>query len=185
MKRTKLWGGALLCAVLALPAAAHAQERGRTDGPEGSEVGKGGYEEPSGLSRYSVSAEWGAAVLGDSPTYDAPIFVGLTGTWWLEDYLLFDLTGLYVFRDGRYGGLAGPRFRVELGGMPVALSAGVRAGAMQIPLTGLRFVVSPVAGAEAMMQRRNILFGLFYAPDIPVGGGSVNHRLYISLGYRF
>ncbi|MFN7131334.1 MAG: hypothetical protein ACK4N5_04585, partial [Myxococcales bacterium] len=70
-----------LCATLAFPAASFAQDRGRTDGPEGSEYGKGGYDKPSG-GRFSLSLDWGGA-LSSAPltSAGAPIFVGINAGW--------------------------------------------------------------------------------------------------------
>ena len=48
MKRlTQWWGAAALVATVVVPLSAGAQPRGRTDGPEGSEYGKGGYSRAS------------------------------------------------------------------------------------------------------------------------------------------
>jgi hypothetical protein len=58
MKRlARVWGVAALAAAVVVPLSAHAQPRGRTDGPEGSEYGKGGYADPR-ESRFSLELNW-------------------------------------------------------------------------------------------------------------------------------
>ena len=53
----------VVCLVVLGASTALAQERGRTDGPEGSEVGKGGYVSgPGGLGGFSVTLDGGGAI---------------------------------------------------------------------------------------------------------------------------
>jgi len=41
-------------------------------------------------------------------------------------------------------------------------------------------------GAELLLgDDDNILLGLNYNPDIPIGGGSATHRLGMTVGYKF
>src|SRR3712207_202677 len=85
MKRhARVWAALALLAAVPLPALA--QERGRTDGPEGSEYGKGGYERSRGGGRFSLEFNWGAAVNQEPPPLDAPdgppLFVGATASLW-------------------------------------------------------------------------------------------------------
>ncbi len=190
MKRqVRVWGAVALLA--AMPLSALAQEGGRTDGPEGSEYGKGGYRDPGG-GQFSLEFNWGAAVNQVSPPEGAPegppLFLGLTASLWGDDWFQLDFSGAYVMDGGRLDLLVGPRFRTY--GYPLSLHAGLKAGAIVIPEVGLRFGLSPQVGADLMLGNRdNIILGLAYAPDIPlpveITGDSVTHRLFMSLGYRF
>jgi hypothetical protein len=174
--------GALLCALaLAMPFAANAQERGRTDGPEGSEYGKGGYDSPN-TGKVSLQLDWGAAV-ATPVNIGTPLFLGLTGGYWMGDWMALEATGLYIFSNsGAFEAMVGPRFRT--GSYPVGFSLGVKGGAF-IPSAGVvRFLLSPQVGADVMINR-NLLLGLNYALDLPIGSGGVIHRVYMNVGYRF
>jgi len=167
-RHARVWGAVALLALL--PLSAGAQERGRTDGPEGSEYGKGGYEGLGG-GRLSLELHWGAAIHQESSPEGAPegppLFVGLTASFWGDDWYQLDFTGAYVLDGGRLDLLVGPRFRTY--GSPASLHAGLKAGAMFIPEVGVRFGLSPQVGADLLLGSRDeILLGLAYALDIPL-----------------
>ena len=179
---------AVCLSVLAIAAApCVAQESGRTDGPEGSEYGKGGYSSPGGARDFSLSLQFGGALQSDQSDgarYGAPLFGGITATFWPSDWVVFDLSGAYVASGRRYNGLAGPRFRVPFF-YPMALSAGFQAGVMVLKDAGVRFGVSPNAMLDFEVTRR-VLVGLGYALDVPVSDGAgVVQRVFLSMGYRF
>ena len=177
MSRTT-WLAGCLASLLLLPALAQAQQRGRTDGPEGSEIGKGGYRSP-GEGPLSLALTWGASLPGDP---GPPLFVGLTGTLWLDEWFVFDVAPAYLANSQRFNLLAGPRFRTF--GYPVSGSLGLHAGGIVTPEVGLRFGLSPNIGVEALVDR--YLMGLHYALDLPLGGdAAVNHRVFMNVGYRF
>ena len=179
------WGVGALAAAFVLPLAAHAQPRGRTDGPEGSEYGKGGYADPR-ESRFSLELNWGAAVPAESWRWGqgAPLFVGLTASVWGDDWYQLDFSGAYVLNDGRVNLLMGPRFRTY--GFPLSLNAGLKAGALLIPDVGLRFGLSPQAGVDLLLGgNERFLLGLGFALDTPVGAGGITNRLFMNVGYRF
>jgi hypothetical protein len=188
MKRHARLCGALALLAAAAPLTASAQERGRTDGPEESEYGKGGYDDPGGQG-VSLQLDWGAAVNSEQPPRGAPegppLYVGATLSLWGDDWFQLDMSGAYVFDGGRFIGMVGPRFRTW--GWPIVFTAGLKAGAIVIPEgEGLRFGIEPNVGAEFFLGDENhILLGLNYMPDIPIGGGGVTHRLGMSVGYKF
>jgi hypothetical protein len=105
------------CTLLALawPLAATAQDRGRTDGPEGSEYGKGGYK-TLGTGRFSLQVSGGAAFPDNN---QAPFFVGGGFSYWATDSLVWDFEGAYLANNKIAEGLTGPRFRTET--LPVGL----------------------------------------------------------------
>lgn len=192
MKRVaKLLGASLLVGLLA-PLTATAQERGRTDGPEGSEYGKGGYSTARGDGPFSLQLEWGAAVTeGVSERHDGPpLYTGLTLTFWGEEWLGLDLSGTYLFDGQRLNVVAGPRFRTW--GYSVSLHLSLKAGVINIPdeeLSGdgtVRFGLVPEVGGDFYIDEgQHLWVGLAYSPDIPIGGGEVSHRIGMNVGYRW
>ncbi|MBU8899295.1 hypothetical protein DRW03_04660 [Corallococcus sp. H22C18031201] len=187
MKRHARLCGALALLAAAVPLTAGAQSRGRTDGPEESEYGKGGYgDNRRGLS---LQLDWGAAINSVKPPRGAPegppLFVGATLSLWGDDWYQLDASAAYVFDGGRFIGMIGPTFRTW--GWPLTFTAGLKAGAIVSPKgDGLRFGISPQVGAEFLLgDSERIVLGLHYSPDIPIGGDGVTHRLYMNVGYRF
>ncbi len=177
--RTSTCAAAFALAAL-FPAAAPAQDSGRTDGPEGSEVGKGGYTRASGPGSFSLSVQWGAAVTSNAP--DAPLFVGGAADYWVEDWFQVELSGAYLFDTKRGQVMIGPRFHSFA--WPISLTAAVEAGPIFFQGGTTRFGLSPTAGAE-MLFGRHALVGLHYAVDIPIPDGTVSQRVFLSAGWRF
>lgn len=170
---------------------AAAQEGGRTDGPEGSEVGKGGYPRASGSSRISVLLDWGANLpvggvspLGGLGAQGAPLYLGGTVSFWMYDWFLLDGHGSYAFNTQRVNVLIGPRFRTAT--WPVSASLGIRAGAIYdlTPGVGLRFGLSPIATFE-MIFAKHLLVGLQGSFDIPLAGNGSSLRIGLNVGWRF
>lgn len=185
MSRKSLGRTLAIGVICSLSTAAIAQERGRTDGPEGSEYGKGGYSR-SGAGSFSLALDWGASMSSSGPLtgqgMGPPLFVGITGSLWLDEWFVLDLSPSYQANDGRVNLLVGPRFRTV--GYPVSASAALQAGPIIDPDVGVRFGLSPQVGLDSILNDHYLL-GLIYALDIPIGGDSLNHRLFMKLGYRF
>ncbi|WP_309893136.1 hypothetical protein [Archangium sp.] len=187
MKRlTRCWGAVALAAAVVAPLSAGAQPRGRTDGPEGSEYGKGGYSRSSD-SRFSLELNWGAAFAARISELESqagpPLFVGATASLWGADWYQFDFSGAYVLHNGQVNVLVGPRFRTY--GAPVSLYAGFKAGAFFVPDEGLRFGLSPQAGVDMFLANERVVLGLGYALDIPIARRGLTNRLFMNVGYRF
>lgn len=187
MKRlARLWGAAALAAAVVAPLSAGAQPRGRTDGPEGSEYGKGGYSRAMD-SHFSLELNWGAAFAPNmsEPVSSSgpPLFLGATASIWGDDWYQLDFSGAYVLRSGQVNLLVGPRFRTY--GFPVSLNAGLKAGAFLVPDEGLRFGLSPQVGLDLLVADDRIVFGLGYALDIPIAIRGITHRIFMNVGYRF
>jgi hypothetical protein len=179
--------GALAVGLSLLSGAALAE--GRTDGPEGSEVGHGGYSRPSNYGSFSAQLDWGAAILDNGATYGAPIQIGGTLSFWQDDWFLLDLSGEYLDRGKRFDLLVGPRFRTPF--WPVAFSLGFKAGPTWLfdpagnASAVVRFAVSPQIGADLMLYH-GLIAGLTYALDIPISDTNLMaHRVFLNLGYRF
>jgi hypothetical protein len=184
MIRTGLWASAAALAMLVCSTAAQAQSRGRTDDPEGSEYGKGGYRRIGGAQQFSLAFDWGAAIESDSRRYDGtPLFFGLTASYWTTDWFLLDASANYLLSSKKFNLLLGPRFRTVT--YPVSFVVGLKAGPIFLNDNSVRFGISPQAGFDMMLER-HVLLGINYSPDIPLGdGGGVSHRIYMTIGYRF
>ena len=184
MTRTSL--GRVLAVLVAVgcSGAAFAQERGRTDGPEGSEYGKGGYSAPGG-GRFSLVLNWGAAMASSEPLSGLPdgppLFVGLTGSFWIDEWFIIDVSPSFLLDSSRVNVLIGPRFRASW--YPLSFNLGLQAGPVFVPGSGTRFAISPNASIDSLFADHYIL-GLAYAPDITFGAAT-EHRVFLTAGYRF
>lgn len=185
MSRMSLGRTLAVAVICSMSATAFGQARGRTDGPEGSEYGKGGYSR-SGSGTFSLTLDWGASMSSSGPlagqSAGPPLFVGLTGSLWFDEWFVLDLSPSYQANDGRLNLLVGPRFRTV--GWPVSAHAGLQAGPIIDPDVGVRFGLSPQVGLDTVLGD-HYLMGLSYALDVPLGGDALNHRLFMKLGYRF
>jgi hypothetical protein len=178
-------GTATLVAILALlgPATGLAQERGRTDGAEGSEVGKGGYTPAGGASRFSLELVWGGAFARERVDGGAPLFAGLNAAYWADDWFLVELSGQHLLHNGSTNIYVGPRLRTPF--YPISGSIGLKAGGIIVKDVGIRFGISPQIGADLLLRER-VMLGLHYALDVPFGHReALAHRLFMSVGYRF
>src|SRR5687767_9131973 len=102
-----------ITALVALLAAgpAGAAPPGRTDGPEGSEIGKGGYTPAGGASRFSLELLWGGALAEERIDRGAPLFAGLNASFWADDWFLIEASGQHLFHNGSTNLYLGPRLR--------------------------------------------------------------------------
>ncbi len=164
---------------------AFAQERGRTDGPEGSEVGRGGYSSSFG-GKFSLALDFGASVKVTSTyhgvPFGSPLYFGGTGSFWLTDWFQLDAFGGYTFDSGRGLALIGPRIRTPT--WPISGALGLRAGIITEPGVGLRFALSPVASVDVILGR-HFLLGLQGSIDVPIAGAGAGLRIGLNAGWRF
>jgi hypothetical protein len=180
-----------LASLLAAPVAL-AQDRGTTTGPEGSEIGKGGYEPgPGGSGSFSLQVDGGGAFPIEG-SFDTPLFVGGTMTYWIGEFYRLDFSGAYIpqAREGRDGedrqivqALVGPSFRAFT--FPVAISLGVQAGA-SVPDEGdVHFLISPRVALDFLVDSP-LLLGLAANYDWAVDDNDRSIvRAYLSVGLRF
>lgn len=158
-----------------------AQERGRTDGPEGSEIGKGGYERP-GQGRVSLNVNWGAAI-DLAPVPGAPLFLGFDVAWWGDQWYQLEVGADYIFNSKRVDILVGPRFRTPF--FPISFTGAIKAGAVVFPTAAtVRFLLQPEVGVDLLVAN-HALVGIAYGLDIPIGGGSLVNKVFLNVGYRF
>jgi hypothetical protein len=117
-----------------------------------------------------------------------PLFGGLGVSYWWSDWFLLDIEGAYSANIKAAEVFLGPRFRT--GTFPVSAYIAFKAGPMiftSIPgqSATVRFGLSPQAGFDFLLEKW--LLGLGYAADIPLGmdNTNVNHRVFLTVGYRF
>lgn len=173
--------GVLIVAATAFSGPAWAQGRGRTDGPENSEWGKGGYSSPSS-NRFSLALDWGAAIEHDSGYNGTPLFVGGTVSYWSTDWFALDVSSAYLLSSKKVDVLIGPRFRTIT--YPVTLGFALKAGPIFLNGGTVRFGISPQLSLDLLLDR-HLIFALGYAADIPFSSGGAASRVFMTLGYRF
>ena len=166
----------LLAVVCAVPVLA--QEHGRTDGPENSEWGKGGYSRQGG-GRFSLAFNWGAAF--ESNDASPPLYVGGTASLWADELVVGDATVLYLADTKKTEFMVGPRFRTPT--YPVSFSLGLKAGAATHSGDSVRFLLSPQLGMDFALVD-HVLLGLVTAADVAVGQGTA-FRVGMDIGWRF
>jgi len=169
--------------MLGLSVTAPAQARERSEGLQGSEYGKGGSERIGVAQQFSLAFDWGVAIESDGQRYNgAPLFLGLTASYWTTDWFLLDASANYLLSSKKFDLLFGPRFRTVT--YPFSFVVGLKAGPIFFNDSSVRLGISPQAGFDLVLQHL-VLLGLSYAPDIPLGDGGVSHRILMSIGYRF
>jgi len=169
--------------MLGFSIAAPAQSRGRSDVQKDSEYGKGGSLQIGGAQQFSLAFDWGVVIESDGQRYNgAPLFLGLTASYWTTDWFLLDASANYLLSSKKFDLLFGPRFRTVT--YPFSFVVGLKAGPIFFNDSSVRLGISPQAGFDLVLQHL-VLLGLSYAPDIPLGDGGVSHRILMSIGYRF
>jgi len=174
----------VVCLLVLGASTAFAQERGTTQGPEGSEIGKGGYTSgPGGLGGFSITADGGGAITIKGGQFSPPLFAGLTASFWDADFYRIDLSGFYVPDPKLWGVLLGPSFHTTT--WPVAFSIGFQGG-LHIPNAGsVNFILSPRVGMDWITQS-HFQLGVFANWDINLADFDRSIvRVGLSIGWRF
>jgi hypothetical protein len=173
-----------VCVSVLAAGGAWAQDRGRTDGPEGSEVGKGGYTPASGgLGGFSLTLDGGGAFTTKGPQISPPLFAGITASYWNQEFYRIDLSGFYIPDPKIWGVMLGPSFHTTT--WPVAFSAGFQAG-LHIPNEGsVNFILSPRVGMDFITES-HFQLGVNANWDLNLADFDRSIiRVYLSVGYRF
>jgi len=174
----------VVCLLVLGASTAFAQERGTTQGPEGSEIGKGGYTSgPGGLGGFSITADGGGAITIKGGQFSPPLFAGLTASFWDADFYRIDLSGFYIPDPKIWGALLGPSFHTTT--WPIAFSAGFQAG-LHIPNAGsVNFIISPRVGMDWITES-HFQLGVFANFDINLADFDRSIvRVGLSIGWRF
>ena len=174
----------VVCLLVLGASTAFAQERGTTQGPEGSEIGKGGYVSgPGGLGGFSLTADGGGAITIKGSRFSPPLYAGLTASYWEANFYRIDLSGFYIPDPKIWGALLGPSFHTTT--WPIAFSAGFQAG-LHIPNAGsVNFIISPRVGMDWITES-HFQLGVFANFDINLADFDRSIvRVGLSIGWRF
>jgi len=176
-----LFGVVALLGVLGAAESFAQRQGGRTDGPEGSEVGHGSYTAPT-VGRFSLAVDGGANFAMSSADKRSAPYVGGSLSYWMTDWSSLSLQANYAFNTERVMVLIGPSFRTDT--WPVSFTIGLKAGMAHDTRT--QFALSPELGMDMLVAQRFII-GLLGAWDIPVVDGLKfsQVRIGLQLGWRF
>ena len=163
---------------LATAAFAGALEAGRTDGPEGSEYGRGGYHPGAQYGRFYTEGFMGSATVDyeagglDGPSYaETDIIAGINAGYMIEDWLAFQLGFGHITDQAvnLYSGGIRSAYTTEPFNYHFSLDA-----ELYSPSGGdIHFGVVPGVGVEVILSDR-LRVGLRYQHDFIFSGNSIN-----------
>ena len=143
-------------------------EPGRTDGPEGSEYGKGGYSRSGLGGQYFLEGFFGSAQVdvdgadGADNTSETDLLGGLTLGYQIEDWLSFQVGYGHISDQNisLYG--VGARSRYDLS--PFGYFLTLDAGLMSPDQGDTKFTVTPGAGVDLTISEK-VRVGLAFQHD--------------------
>ena len=150
-----------LIALLALAVGAQAATPGRTDGPEGSEYGAGGYHYKAQYGRFYTEGFWGAATVEGSDT-ETSLISGLNAGYMVEEWLAFQVGFARILEQNinLYAGGVRSAYITRPFNYYFSLDA-----ELYSPESGdTRFGIAPGVGAEVILSDR-LRVGLRYQRD--------------------
>ncbi len=157
-----------ILAILALAVPTFADDEGRTDGPEGSEYGKGGYRYWSTGGAYFVEGFVGAAVVdieddnSDLETSQTDLFTGVNAGYMVEDWLAFQLGFGHISDQKTNLFSAGMRSSYDL--EPFSYSFSLDTELYSPDVGSSKFGIAPGVGAE-MHLSKHLQVGLRFQHD--------------------
>jgi hypothetical protein len=95
------WTWMVLVLGLAAGAAARESEPGRTDGPEGSEYGRGGYGRHFAGGRLFLEGNFGAAAVSVEDSSRTDLIAGLEAGYRVDDWLAFQIGYGHIAADSK------------------------------------------------------------------------------------
>ena len=161
-----------LIALLALAVGAQAATPGRTDGPEGSEYGKGGYWHKTQYDRFYTEGFLGAATVKTSDDFDSDtdLISGLNVGYMIEEWLAFQL-GFARILDQNINLYAGG-IRSAYIRRPFNYYFSLDAELYSPEVGDTRFGIVPGVGTEVMLSDR-LRVGLRYQRDFIFADDSI------------
>jgi hypothetical protein len=174
----------LFFALLFLPALVRAETPGRTDGPEKSEYGKGGYPFGGSVGRFYVTPAFGSGFF-DTPQKkdETGLLYGLDLGYEMDEWV--SLQGSYYYLTDRATSLFGIGSRFTVRRLPFAYHVSVQAG-LYAPRAGTRdFGLAPGAGIDVVLHER-VQVGLNYRHDVIFSDVRARlDRVYATVGIYF
>ena len=170
--------------LLSLPALSFAETPGRTDGPEKSEYGKGGYPFGARVGRFYVTPAFGSGFF-DTPQKrdETGLLYGLDLGYEVDEWV--GLQGGYHYLTDRAMSLFGLGSRFTYRQLPFAWHVSAQAG-LYVPRAGARnFGLAPGAGVDVVLHER-VQVGLNYCHDFIFSDvRSHLNRVYATVGFYF
>jgi hypothetical protein len=152
-----------LIALLALAVGAQAATPGRTDGPEGSEYGKGGYHHKAQYGRFYTEGFLGAAMMeSEVSDTETDLITGLNVGYMVEEWLAFQL-GFARILDQNINLYAGG-VRSAYVNRPFNYYFSLDAELYSPEIGDTRFGIVPGVGAEVILSDR-VRAGLRFQRD--------------------
>lgn len=176
----------LIGAALSSPAAA---QQARTDGPEGSEIGHGGYPWQTSGQLY-IEGMFGAAVIdiepegGGEDISQTDLISGVSVGYLMEDWLGFQVGYGYIGGDQKTS-LYTAGVRNLLNYEPINGFLSLDAELYSPDAGDTRFGIAPGVGAEVMLNQ-HLRAGLRYQHDFIFADDNISiNRFSASLQFRF
>lgn len=152
-----------ILAILALAVPTFADDSGRTDGPEGSEYGKGGYRYWSTGGAYFLEGFVGAAVVDtDLEVSKTDLFSGVNAGYMVEDWLAVQLGFGHISDQKTNLFSAGMRSSYDLDPFSYSFSLDTELYSPDVGST--KFGIAPGVGAEMHLSER-LHIGLRFQHD--------------------
>ncbi len=180
----RAWTAAAAVTLWAAGAFAADGSPGRTDGPVGSEIGKGGYRLASTPGTWSLAPFLGAAIVEpEDDDSETDLMYGLNVGWRTEDWL--GVHASYAFIQDQEISLFGVGVRNILEYEPFNYHLSLDAE-LYVPGEGdTRFGIAPGAGAEVLLTD-NLSLGLQYQRDFIFADEPIGiNRFTAKVGLRF
>jgi hypothetical protein len=169
MRTMRLLGGVVVTGLLLVTAGPSfaGPEPGRTDGPEGSEYGKGGYSRYGLGGEYFLEGFFGSAqvdveVEGADNTSQTDLLAGLTLGYQIEDWLYFQVGYGHISDQKLNLYSVGTRSRYDLS--PFGYFLTLDAGLLSPDGGDSNFSVTPGAGVDLMISEK-LQVGLAFQHD--------------------
>lgn len=169
--------------LLSLPSVA--RESGRTDGPEGSEVGYGGYTYGGPDGRFYVNTSFGSGIFnGNSDGSRTGLIYGVDLGY--ERYGWLAVEGGYAYLSKRKLSIFNLGSRFDYNADPLVYFFSAQAGLYRPEDGESNFGLAPGAGIDIILNDR-IRVGLNYKRDFIFADGSTTaiDRLYAGLTFYF
>ena len=152
-----------ILAILALAVPTFADDSGRTDGPEGSEYGKGGYRYWSTGGAYFLEGFVGAAVVDtDLEVSKTDLFSGVNAGYMVENWLAVQLGFGHISDQKTNLFSAGMRSSYDLAPFSYSFSLDTELYSPDVGST--KFGIAPGVGAEMHLSER-LHIGLRFQHD--------------------
>lgn len=142
-----------LIVLLALAVGAQAATPGRTDGPEGSEYGKGGYHHKTQYGRFYTEGFLGAAMVEGAAETETDLISGINAGYMVEEWLAFQLGFARILGQDAVNLYAGG-VRSAYVNRPFNYYVSLDAELYSPELGDTRFGIVPGVGAEVILSDR-------------------------------